>query len=431
MEDFFLVFFRAVVVLCKEGPFVFCKKAWRFVWIKTPLAKIYVKEERIELSAVLDSSRTLLYPRVSVIIPVKNGGNFFLSVLDAIQAQKGLRELELIIIDSGSVDGTAQRARQYTPFVYHIAPDDFDHARTRNLGARLATGDYLVYTTSDALFTSDTLLHSLVSVLESDERIGAVTCRQQPQTDADLMARFHIWSHDTFLGQKYDKVMWLRSKRAIPLLKRKIAALSNNCSAFRRSVILRYPFRTPIAEDLDVGMRLSEDGFRIAHLTSFSVMHSHNAPASYFLKLSYFGAYTIGRIVREWRTEWPALDAHCFFSAARSVYQKMISDSAKQRSLDALIESFAALGTCSHPQSIQKFSKIIIRAYRHSLSAFTIFLKTQPPASYVQKEVAETSEKIFATTIGTLLGEFSLCLQGSARSDTLQKVHAQLISLYE
>jgi hypothetical protein len=54
-----------------------------------------------------------------------------------------------------------------------------------------------------------------------------------------------------------------------------------------RELFLRYRHRGNYAEDLDLGLRLTGDGYRLAFLASTRIIHSHNRPAYYHLKRSY------------------------------------------------------------------------------------------------------------------------------------------------
>ena len=74
---------------------------------------------------------------VSVVIPVKDGGPLLGGVLGAVRSQG---ELELLVIDSGSADGSQELARAAGGELIEIAPAEFGHGRTRNLGAERAVG---------------------------------------------------------------------------------------------------------------------------------------------------------------------------------------------------------------------------------------------------------------------------------------------------
>jgi glycosyltransferase involved in cell wall biosynthesis len=82
-------------------------------------------------------------PSTSVVIPVKNGGTDLVRCLEAIGRQRVEGEVEIVVVDSGSTDGSSERARRLGAQVHEIAPDEFHHGRTRNLGASLARGDVL------------------------------------------------------------------------------------------------------------------------------------------------------------------------------------------------------------------------------------------------------------------------------------------------
>src|SRR5437773_4547140 len=55
-------------------------------------------------------------------------------------------DVELIVVDGGSMDGTVEIAQQFTPFVFVTQPG---RAQQMNLGARHATGDILLFLHAD------------------------------------------------------------------------------------------------------------------------------------------------------------------------------------------------------------------------------------------------------------------------------------------
>jgi hypothetical protein len=55
----------------------------------------------------------------------------------------------------------------------------------------------------------------------------------------------------------------------------------------RKDIFDQYRFRLNYAEDLDLGVRLIKDGYKLALLGSVRIIHSHNRPAYYYLKRGY------------------------------------------------------------------------------------------------------------------------------------------------
>src|SRR4051812_2862073 len=89
---------------------------------------------------------------VSVVVPVKDGAQYLGELLDAVLAQRGEAPagLEILVIDSGSRDGSVAIARAAGVQVLEIDPPSFGHGRTRNLGAETTSGDVIAFLTQDA-----------------------------------------------------------------------------------------------------------------------------------------------------------------------------------------------------------------------------------------------------------------------------------------
>jgi len=70
---------------------------------------------------------------VTVAIPVLNGGELLVQGLQAIARQVLAAEVEILVADSGSSDGSPERAREHGARVIEIPRSGFAHGRTRNL----------------------------------------------------------------------------------------------------------------------------------------------------------------------------------------------------------------------------------------------------------------------------------------------------------
>ena len=87
---------------------------------------------------------------VSVIVPTWNGGKRFRACLAGIAAQEGVGPRELIVLDSGSTDGTVEAAREAGARIMAVDRVSFDHGAVRHRGAEEAEGEVLVFTVQDA-----------------------------------------------------------------------------------------------------------------------------------------------------------------------------------------------------------------------------------------------------------------------------------------
>lgn len=223
---------------------------------------------------------------ISVMVPVKNPGETFPELLTRMNAQKGFRRVEIVVVDSGSTDRGVQTAVALGAKVIRIAPDVFSHSHARNLGAEHASGEYLLFTVQDALPPSDQWLYEMFMALRRYD-VVAVSCSEKPRSDSDLFYRAISWNHHRFLGVVTGDRVMAKPANQDPLSLRQNAQLSDTACLIGRDIFLKYRHRGGYAEDLDLGIRLISDGHRLAFLGSTHIIHSHNRPAYYYLKRAY------------------------------------------------------------------------------------------------------------------------------------------------
>src|SRR5882724_2232339 len=114
---------------------------------------------------------------ISIIIPVKNGSYWLDKLFQKLMKQTLFHRSEIIVIDSGSTDKSLEIIPKYPVRLIQIPTHEFNHGETRNLGARLAKGKYIVFTVQDAMPEQDTWLENLLEGFD-DENVAGV-CGQQ------------------------------------------------------------------------------------------------------------------------------------------------------------------------------------------------------------------------------------------------------------
>lgn len=152
--------------------------------------------EMLERSMLKEGS----YPKINIITPSFNQAEFLertiLSVLN-----QGYPNLEYIIIDGGSTDGSVEIIKKYEPYLhYWVSEPDSGQADAINKGLRLATGDWLGFQNSDDLFlpgafetfaeeikkNEDTeLIYGNIVHIDGADRI----------TDIQFTGPSHLWLH--------------------------------------------------------------------------------------------------------------------------------------------------------------------------------------------------------------------------------------------
>ena len=231
-----------------------------------------------------------LLATVSVVIPTFNAGAEFYWLLRKLKAQKGLGGIEIVVVDSGSSDGTAELAESFGCTLVRIPNSEFSHSHARNLGADKARGDLLLFTVQDAYPAGDHWLHSLAVALTrptaNGDRLAAVSCTEFPRRDSEIVYNAGIEAHYAFLGcRDADRVGVLSGQDHQSL--RTQGQLSDVACMITASMFQAYRYEGRYAEDLILGVRLIRDGHRIAMLSSVRVIHSHNRPASYHLRRTF------------------------------------------------------------------------------------------------------------------------------------------------
>jgi rhamnosyltransferase len=234
-------------------------------------------------------STNSIHPKFSIVIPTKNGGALFRHAVEQLKMQKMWLQSELIVIDSGSTDGTVNIARAAGAKVYEIPAGEFNHGATRDLGIGLATCELVILMVQDAIPRDFDLLGNILHPFE-DTEVAGVYARQLPQPDADLLTKRNL--NNWLTGRvdrevrKMESVEWYDSLS--PMNKYLFCNFDNVCSAIRKSVWNNNKFgEINFGEDIDWAERVLKSGFKIAYEPSSAVIHSHDRPLSYEYKRTY------------------------------------------------------------------------------------------------------------------------------------------------
>ncbi len=254
---------------------------------------------------VEEMDHALLNATISVIILTKEPPAEFEQTLERLRTQRGIAPPEILIINSGYSD--LSRMAKYDVKSYKSQPEQFSHSATRNNAARKAKGDYILFLSDDAVPAKNDLLLNMVRILENGHTVAAVTARQLPRSDSDLMSCFAIWEYYRALRTDRDQIVGSDNLDEIPVeQKRASCQIDDVCSCYNRRTFLNYGYSedTSYAEDLELGIRLVKDGFKIARLFSTGVTHSHNRTARYYLKRSYVDYKVLNRLLKDKRPDF-------------------------------------------------------------------------------------------------------------------------------
>lgn len=246
---------------------------------------------------------------ISIIIPAKNEGGNIGKCLDAVAAQECPYVFEVIVIDSGSQDDTVAIVEENkNTRLVRIRPDEFGHGKTRNLGARLAKGNFLVFLNADAVPQDRYWLSSLIGEFARDEKIAGVYSRHVPQNGCDL-----------YMARDLEKSMPAKRMEKGRADRHDYFLFSTVSAAIRKDIWSAYPFLDEIliAEDQNWAVRVLQAGYKLVYTPASIVQHSHNYSQKELFRLK----CRLGRSSVKFANKLSALFAGAFLALGGMIFK--------------------------------------------------------------------------------------------------------------
>ena len=198
--------------------------------------------------------------KISVVIPVHNGGMNFRKCLSSLAKAKPPPH-ELVVVVDGSKDDSSSIAREFKTLVLEV-PKSGGPARARNLGAGMAEGDILFFLDADVTVTPD-VLNQVSSAFTSDPSLAAVigSYDDEPRASNFLSQFKNLFHH--YIHQRADE---------------KASTFWGACGAIRKKTFLSLggfeeSYKKPSIEDIELGYRLKKEGHSIRLIKSLQVKH--------------------------------------------------------------------------------------------------------------------------------------------------------------
>lgn len=193
-------------------------------------------------------------PRLSVLIPCYNDGASVGDTIASVFASYDRDRLEVIVIDDSSSDDSASRLaelRRDYPFLLLTNATNRGKSPSLNAAARLASHELLLFLDADTQLNA-AALGDLLARLESDPRLGAVSCPYRPANRGVLPKM-----------QEIEYNMLLLTQGAHNLTS--AMALWGGCLAARRAAFDQVGGFSPhaITEDVDLAFKLNRCGWRV------------------------------------------------------------------------------------------------------------------------------------------------------------------------
>lgn len=199
--------------------------------------------------------------RASIVIRTLNEAQHLDDLLVMIGRQQtpGL-EVETVLIDSGSTDGTLEIARRHGCRITHITKAEFSFGRSLNRGCAASTGNILVFISGHCVPVNVHWLQNL--------------CRPLIEGRAAYSYGRQIGDDDSNYSERRIFAKYFPDHSSVP----QEGFFCNNAnSALLRNVWDEHPFDETLTglEDMDLAKRLVGRGMKIAYIAEAPVFHHH------------------------------------------------------------------------------------------------------------------------------------------------------------
>ncbi|MBD1877295.1 glycosyltransferase family A protein [Coleofasciculus sp. FACHB-T130] len=130
---------------------------------------------------------------ISVIIPVYNCERYLAEAIESVLAQT-YQSIEIIVVDDGSTDGSAEVAKRFGSLVRYYFQTNSGSAAARNHGIELSQGNFFAFLDADDLWVEDKLA-SQMTAFESEPELdlvfGLVEQFYSPDLEESMRAKIH------------------------------------------------------------------------------------------------------------------------------------------------------------------------------------------------------------------------------------------------
>jgi glycosyltransferase involved in cell wall biosynthesis len=204
-------------------------------------------------------------PEASIIVRCYNEAEHIGKLLHGLAEQQSV-DYEVIVVDSGSTDGTLEILDSYdVETIAHIAPEQFSFGRALNRGFEAARGEFCVIASAHVYPRRNDWLEALLRKFDDEGQTALVYGKQRGNNITTFSENqiFKRWFPDRDIEQQDHPFC------------------NNANAAVRRELWEKFPYDEQLTglEDVDWAQRVQNAGYEIAYASDAEIVHIHDESA--------------------------------------------------------------------------------------------------------------------------------------------------------
>jgi glycosyltransferase involved in cell wall biosynthesis len=190
--------------------------------------------------------------KIAVVIPVFNGANTVGRSIESALAQHFDGELEIIVVNDGSTDATAEVLKQYDGHIRVLNQGNRGPAASRNAAVALSSAAYIAFLDADDAFMPDKLARTIPKLAGSHSAVLLFHDAVSLNRDGHELAQSYVqpeWAHAPSKEEMLTRI-WPIVPSTVVMRRESFNACGGFCEEFR----------SPGYEDPDLWIRAREHG---------------------------------------------------------------------------------------------------------------------------------------------------------------------------
>lgn len=202
-------------------------------------------------------------PRASLVVRCYNEAEHVGKLFHGLAAQS-MQDFEVILVDSGSTDGTVEIAESFgVDEIVHIEPENFSFGRALNYGCGAASGEFCVIASAHVYPRRDDWLDRLLEQFDDDVALVYGKQRGNEVTTFSENQIFQQWFPENDVDRQDHPFC------------------NNANAAIRRELWEEFPYDEQLTglEDVDWAKRVQKAGYDVSYASEAEIVHVHDETA--------------------------------------------------------------------------------------------------------------------------------------------------------